>query len=136
MSAVLNTKRALERRLSQGLTGVSIAYEGVSFTPPNNATYLRTQFLIAQPDDPTIGDLYYRERITFQVFVVGLSNKGTASALQTAEQVRALFKKGTTLNESGTNIYVLGTPKISGTSVVNDRIIIPVMIEIVAEVYE
>ena len=135
MSAVINTKRALERRLSQGLVGVQIAYENVSFTPPTNAAYVRTQFLISKPDDPVISDLYYRERITFQVFVIDLSNKGTASALTLAERIRALFKKGTTINESGTNIYVLNTPKISGTTIVNDRVIVPIMIEVVAEVY-
>ena len=132
MSAILNTKRASERRLNT--LGLPIAFEGSSFTPPNSL-YLRCQFQIRNPDDPVIGDKYYRERIQFQVFVADVLNTGTGNALEKAELVRGLFPKGHTLIESGTRIYVLGTPQISGTIITNDRLVVPVMIDLVAEVY-
>lgn len=135
MSAIINTKKALERKLKQTLGSTPIAVEGVSFTPPTNAVYVRVQIVPQSPDDPTIGDMYYRERMTFQVFVADSTGKGTLPALQVAETIRSSFHKGFTTIESGTNIYVLDTPQIAGASVINDRVIVPVFIQVVAEVF-
>lgn len=135
MSAIINTKKALERKLKQTLGTLKIAFEGVSFTPPTDQAYVRVQIVPQSPDDPVIGDLYYRERITLQVFVADSSGKGTTPALQIAEQIRAAFHKGFTTTESGYNIYILDTPQIAGTSVSNDRVIVPVLIQVVTEVF-
>lgn len=132
MSAILNTKRAAERKLST--LAYPIAFENVEFTP-NTGVYLKTQFTIQSPDDPVIGDRYYRERITFQVFVTDDLGKGTANALTVAESIRALFDKGSTMNEAGTNIYVLNTPRISGSMVTKERLVVPIMIDLVVEVF-
>lgn len=132
-SPITNIKRAAERMLSGLTPSVPIAYESVSFAPPSGM-YMRVQFQIQRPDDPVIGDLYYRERMTMQVFVIDAANKGTAGAIAKAESIRDLFKKGTTMVESGTNIYVLDTPQISGSAVVDDRLIVPVFINLVGEV--
>lgn len=132
MSAILNTKRAAERKL---LTlGFPVAFENVDFTP-SSGVYLKTQFQIQNPDDPVIGDNYYRERISFQVFVTDDLGKGTANALTVAEDVRNLFGKGSFIDESGTHIYVLQTPKISGSAVTKDRLVVPILIDLVAEVF-
>jgi hypothetical protein len=132
MSAILNTKRAAERKL---LTlGFPVAFENVDFTP-NTGVYLKTQFQIQSPDDPVIGDTYYRERINFQVFVTDDLGKGTANALTVAEAVRNLFEKSSFMDESGTHIYVLSTPRISGSAVTKDRLVVPVIIDLVAEVF-
>ena len=132
MSAILNTKRAAERKL---LTlGFPVAFENVEFTP-NTGVYLKSQFQVQNPDDPVIGDKYYRERINFQVFVTDDLGQGTANALTVAEAVRALFTKGSFMDEAGTHIYVLDTPRISGSSVTKERLVVPVMISLVAEVF-
>ena len=132
MSAILNTKRLTERRLNT--LSIPVAYENASFTPPSTA-YLRVQFSIRTPDDPVIGDKYYRERISLQVFVADQLNIGTANAISIAESVKALFPKGETFDELGTNIYVLTTPRISGSVVTRERLIVPVLIDLVAEVF-
>ncbi len=131
---ILDTKRALERHLGTLVPAVPIAYEGVSFTPPDNQMYLHTQFVIQQPDDPTIGDMYYRERISFQVFVCDVLNKGTATALAKAEAIRSHFDKGSFFLESGTRIHVLTTPKIDNAVTTEDRLVVPVVIDVIAEV--
>lgn len=136
MASILNTKKALERKLSQILPSVPIAFENVKFIAPVDELYIRTQFIINQPEDPTISDRYYRERFTFQVFVCDLLNIGTSSAFQTAEIIRSEFDKGFYINENGTNIHILNTPQIAGSTVVGDRIIVPVLIEVVSEVYK
>ena len=134
-SPILNAKKAVERRLATLLPSLPTSYEGVKFTPPSSM-YLRTQFQLQSPDDPVIGDSYYRERITFQVFVVDTLDKGTALAISKAEEIRSLFAKGTTMQEDGNNIYVLTTPQLTGTAITNDRLVVPVLVTLVVEVYK
>ena len=134
MSAILNIKKAAERRLATAFPATQIAYENVKFDPPASM-YFRTQFLVSPPDDPVIGDAYYRERLQFQIFVVDKVNAGTANAYSVAEQIRAVFSKATTMQEQGTNIYVLRTPQVSGSIVASDRMVVPVIVTLVGEVF-
>lgn len=133
MSAILDTKRMAERLLNT--LSYDIAVENDSFTPVPTETYLRVQFAIRTPEDPVIGDRYYRERITLQVFVCAPLNEGTGEAIEVAEEVRALFFKGQTFIEDATRIYVLNTPRISGNAITTDRLVVPVIIDLVSEVY-
>jgi hypothetical protein len=129
---VLSAKKACERRLST--LSLPTAYEGISFTPPSGL-YLATQLKVNTPDEPTIGDTYYRERITFQVFVCDVLNKGTGNALAVVEQVRDLFPKGLTLTEGAYTIHFLNQASVKGSVVTEDRLVYPVMIDMFVEVY-
>jgi hypothetical protein len=132
-SPISSTKRAVERRLNTLSPLVPIAYENISFVPPTGM-YLRTQFTIQNPDDPVYGAGYYREHITFQVFVCEELNKGTVSAQTKAEAIRTLFTKGTSFTEDDYRIHVLRTPQIAGSIVTSDRLVIPVLIGLTVEV--
>lgn len=132
--AIIETKRAAERHLLALTPAVPTAFEGVTFNPPTGI-YQRLQFIIRQPDDPVLGKGYYRERLSMQVFICAELNKGTAEAITRAELVRNWFTKGTTLQEGNIRIHVLTTPQITGTIVTQDRLVCPVIIELVAEVY-
>lgn len=132
MNPVLDVKRYCERRLNT--LGYPTAYENVSFTPPQDQLYLSTQFGTPRIDDPVYGDLYHREVIQFQVFVVDLKGIGTANAIAKAEEVRSLFYRGLTAIESSTRMSILKTPQIAGNSIVQGRLVVPVLITIVAEI--
>lgn len=132
--AIVEIKRAAERHLNNITPSVPTGWEGVSFTPPNSL-YQRVQFTIQSPDDPVLGTGFHRERVTMQVFIVGEINKGTSEVINRAETVRDRFAKGLVLNENNVKIHVLRTPQIAGTAIASDRIICPVVIELVAEVY-
>jgi hypothetical protein len=136
MSSIINTKRALERRLKNNFPSTQIAFENVDFKPPTNSLYLQTQLVVLQPEDVVIGSKYYRERFSFQVFVVDLLSKGTTNAISIAEQIRTLFDKGTFLEESGSRIHVWTTPRIDSADVVEQRLIVPVIIAVTTEVYK
>ena len=131
--SIKEIKRAAERHLSTMPSQWPTAYEGVSFNPPDG-NYLRVQFSIQPPDDPTLGLGYHRERIQLQVFVVTSAGSGTAEALDKAEQIRERFAKGTFLLESSIRIYVLRTPSIRSAVVLKERLVIPVLIDLVCEV--
>jgi hypothetical protein len=134
--AIIESKRACEKHLKALSPDIPTAYEGLHFTPPANAMYQSTQFYIEQPDDPVFGTGYYRENFQFQVFVADVKGKGTAAALTRAELIRQHFKKGTTLFEAGFKILILETPKVAGTAITEDRIVVPVIISAITEVYE
>ena len=131
--SVLKTQKGLIKHLNLLVPAVPTAYEGASFNAPATI-YQRLQFRINQPDDPVLGTGYYRERIEMQIFVNAPTNKGTGEALTRAELLRTHFKKGTTISEDGILIHILETPQISGTVAFGDRIICPVLIDVVAEV--
>lgn len=132
MSAILSTKKAAEQRIAT--LGIPTAYENSAFTPVANQKYLRVQFLIQPPVDPTLGDKYYRENIQLQVFVCDLLNQGTASSITTAETIRALFAKGWSAQEGIYRISNFSTPRISGSAKTSDRLVTPVLIDLVTEV--
>ena len=132
--AIIEIKRAAERKLTLLSPSLPTAWEGVTFNPPNGL-YQRVQFTIQSPDDPVLGNGFHRERMTMQVFVVGDANKGTSEVITRAELIRLHFAKGLVLQEGNIKIHVLKTPQIAGSSIASERVICPVLIELVAEVY-
>lgn len=133
---IANTKRACERALKALLPTTKIAFENIQFTPPNNEMYIRTQFVVRPLNDPVMSSKFYRERISFQVFVIDLPAIGTNNALTIAETIRARFDKGTCFSENGTRILVLETPQIAGNTIVENRLVTPVLIDLIAETFK
>lgn len=127
--AILNIKKALEKRLATLAPSISTAYEGVSFTPVQGTPYQRCYVVPRRPENPTLGDSYYREVGEFQIFLAYPSNKGSGEVLARAELVQQHFARGTTLTEGGLEINILRTPQISGSAISGDRIIVPVIIQ-------
>ena len=132
---LLNIKKAFEKKLATLSPAIATAYEGVSFTP-STAPYQRVMLVPSQPLNPTIGTEHYREVGSFQVFLNYPANKGSGEAIARASQIRTLFKRGTTLIEDTTEVKILTTPQISGNSIVQDRIVVPVIISYIADVFE
>jgi hypothetical protein len=132
--AIIQIKRAAERKLIELSPSFPTAWESVTFNPPDGL-YQRVQFTIQAPDDPVLGTGFHRERMQMQVFVVGNANKGTSEVLERIELVRNHFAKGLVLDEDGIKIHVLSTPQITGSSIASERVICAVIIKLVAEVY-
>lgn len=128
MSIVL-IKKALEKKLSVMPGTISTAYESVSFTPVQGVPYQRVQVIPRRPENPTIGDSYYREIGEFQVFLAYPNNSGTAQVLAQAELVQQHFARGTTITEGSLEVIIPRTPQIAGSTVVGDRIVVPVIIQ-------
>lgn len=135
--AITESETALRRRLIQSFPDVPVAIENVGFEPdPDADIYLAVQFVIHPPTDPTYGPYYYRENISFQIFVSDRLGKGTNDAKNLAEQIRAVFYKGLSLEEDGYRLHILKTPQISGSVVTSDRLLVPLMIPVEVEVYK
>jgi len=127
--AIVLIKKALEKRLATMSPVITTAYSAVSFTPTQGVPYQRVQLVPRRPENPTFGDSYYREVGEFQIFLAYPSNKGEAEVLARAELVQQHFARGTTLTEGGLDIIIQKTPQITGSTIVGDRIIVPVIIQ-------
>jgi hypothetical protein len=134
MAEILNIKKAVERKLSQVAGSVPTAHEGVEFVPPVNAMYQRTQLVFKDPDDPSFPIGYHRENLQFQIFICDIKGKGTATALTRAELLRTTFHKGWSTTEGNVLIRSLETPKIGSVFITNDRVVVPVLIDLTCEV--
>lgn len=133
MSAILDAKRAVERRLIQAFPTTAVSLENVEFNP-TDTLYLRTAFRVNKPTDDSIGNDCYRENITFTVFVCDKLNKGTGNAINVAEQVRSTFYKRLTLQENTTRVHVLQVPQVGTAVKTVDRLVVPVVISLTVEV--
>ena len=133
--AIKEVKKAVRERLKALTPALPTALEGMSFTPPTGM-YQRLQFVVEPPTDPTFGTYFYRENVQVQIFVVDKLDVGTTNAETRAELIRDWFNKGLTLTEGNVRMHVLRTPHVSSAAVAADRIIVPVLIQVTAEVYE
>ena len=134
MGVLKTTKKLIEKNLKLLTPILPIAWENQSFTPPaDGSTYLRCNLQIGKPDDRIFGGGYYRENATFNVYVMDRLNIGTGNALNIAENIRTLFKKTSTFEEGSTRVHILLTPRIAGSIVTNDRLVIPLSIELTIE---
>lgn len=127
--AIVQIKKALEKRLSTLTPSIATAYESVSFTPVQGTPYQRAQIVPRKPENPTMGDSYYRETGELQVFLAYPSNLGTAQVLARAELVQQHFARGTTIVEGSLEVIISKTPQIAGSTVIGDRIVVPVIIQ-------
>lgn len=132
--AIKTIKKLLEKHLSLMTPPISTAYENTNFKPVDGQPYQRVQVTPLSPDNPTLGDDYYRERGEFQVFLAYPVNKGAADALLRAEAVQTHFKRGTVLQEGNIRLHILKTPTVSGSIISGDRYVVPVIIQYEAEV--
>jgi hypothetical protein len=135
-SPIITAKKLVEKKLltlpaTNPVT--PIAWENVAFTAPTGK-YLRCTLQILKPNDTCIGSGdYYRENMRLSVYVCDKLNIGTTGALQTAEDIRALFYKRLTMEESGIRVQVLKTPHIAGCAVTADRLVVPISVELTVE---
>ena len=135
MGILRTTKKLVENRLKTLTPALPIAWESVAFQPPaDGSKYLRCNLAIRQPDDPCIGGGdYYRENVTMFIYVMDKLNIGTGGAYDTAEAIRSLFKKKTTLQEGNTRVHILSTPHIAGSAITSDRLVIPISVQLTVE---
>lgn len=132
--AILEVQEAVMQKLYEMPGNLPTAFEGISFEGAGREMYQRLQFNILPPDDPTFGTYYHRENVEVQIFVVDRLEKGTSPALEYAQKLKKHFHKGLTLEEDGVRMHILRTPRISSAAILLDRLVIPVLIPLTAEV--
>ncbi len=132
--SIVKISAAFEKKLNTLETNFPTAYENVQFTPVTGTAYQRVRILPAQPDNPTIGDSYYREVGLFEVILFYPLDIGRNAAQVKAEAIKALFKRGLAMVEDGLTVVVDRTPSIASAVQLDDRYVVPITISYYAEV--
>lgn len=128
-------RKAFEKRLALMSPALSTAFENVAFTPVTGTPFQRVNLLPGQPENPTIGNPYYREVGLFQITLCYPQNTGPALAEARAEAIIQHFKRSTSMTEDGQTVLVIRTPTKSPAYKENDRYCIAISIFYRSEVF-
>lgn len=123
---------ALETRLNAIAAPLATAWENVEFAPTGGVEYQKVDILFVEPENPTFGASFNRQRGFMQVQLRYPLNTGRKDALARAEAVKNWFPRGLSLLDSGVTTIVEKTPEISKGGVIDDRYVVNVRIRFFA----
>jgi len=125
--SIVSVRAALQSKLN-GMAALDTAWENISYTPVVGTPYQAAYVMPAIPDNPTMGDDFYREQGIFQISLFYPLQEGTAIAEARAQLIRTTFKRGTSMTSGGVTVRIDKTPEIGAGRVDGDRWHIPVKI--------
>ena len=134
-----NIRLAFEKKLTampSGLGASKTAFENVAFTPTVGTAYQRSALAPITPENPTLGDGYFREVGFYQVVLSYPKGTGVGNITTMAELVQDYFKRGTTLVEGSDKIIVDRTPQISPVYINDNRAEITIRIRYYSEQFD
>jgi hypothetical protein len=132
--SIAKISAAFEKRLATIASNIATAYENVPYIPVEGTPYQRVKLLPSQPENPTLGDGYYREVGFFEIVLFYPINSGRGVGQLKAEAIKAHFARGLSMSESGLTVKVMRTP-IIGSAVQDSKCyIIPISINYYAEI--
>lgn len=132
----LKIQRAFENRLLALDPVFPTEFENQKFEPKNGVAYQSTKLFPSQPENPTLGDDYYREVGFFQINLFYPANDSIQPARAKADAIKQHFKRGTFITQEGQVIKITRTPT-AATSIPNgDWVVIPITIFYSSEIFE
>lgn len=127
-------RKALDKKLT-ALGAFATVHENEVYAPITGTPYQESYLLPANPDNSTLGQSHYLEIGIFQVSLKYPPGKGPVEAQARAEAIKAHFKRGTTLVESGVQVLITETPAIAAGFMSGDRYVVPVSITYQADIF-
>jgi hypothetical protein len=136
VASLKSIKAALEARLVAIASPLPTQWENVVFVPPTDGSaYQAADLLPASPDNPTLGDGFYREIGLLQVTLLYPLNGGSGTAYAKAEAIRDWFPRGLSLSSGGITVKIQRTPAIGPKRIAEDRFILPISVRYYADVF-
>jgi hypothetical protein len=134
--------KALELQLQAFDPTFPTAWENVNYEPPYDNSgpepeplpYQATFVLMAKPENPTMGDNFFRQRGYMQVSLRYPPNKGAGDARRRAGMLRDHFRRGLSMTSGGVTTTVEETPEIGSGSNDGDRYVINVFVRFYANI--
>jgi len=138
--SIVYVRAALQSKLDGIAPSLATAWENVGYTPVVGTPYQAAYVLAAEPENPTMGDGFYREQGIFQISLFYPLKNGTYTAEHRAQVIRDTFKRGTSITPGEiydwydyyfapfVTVRIEKTPEISQGRVDGDRWHIPVKI--------
>lgn len=126
--SIVSVRAALQTKLNAIPGGIPVAWENVDYTPIAGTPYQAAYVIPAEPENPTMGDDYYREQGIFQISLFYPIQNGTLTCETRAELIRTTFKRGESMTSGSVTVRINKTPEISQGRVDGDRWMIPIKI--------
>lgn len=111
------------------------AWENVAFATNNPLPFQKIILMPATPENPTMGDGFYREVGMIQITLVWPGGLGTKAVTDRAGLIKSTFARGSTFEADGITVRVLRTPAILTGSVVDNSFLLPVRIQYQADIF-
>ena len=118
---------ALETALQAVDPTFPTAWENVDFIPPITA-YQVVTVLFAQPENPTLGNAFFRQRGYMQVQLRYPIGTGKQAAVAKAEAIQTAFKRGSSVSSGGITATIERSPEIMAGYTDENRFIVNVKI--------
>ncbi|PRC92673.1 phage tail terminator-like protein [Solimicrobium silvestre] len=128
-------RAALETALVAVMPTFQFAWENVMFVPTAGIPFAKVTLKMAQPQNPTLGAGFHRER---GIMFVGLAyplGQGSLASMTQAELIKTAFARGSSFASNGVTVIVDSTPEIVPAITDADRYNIPVKIRFWADIY-
>jgi hypothetical protein len=109
-------------------------YENVFYKPTKGVPFQRVQVVFATPENPTIGDNFYRELGFMQVTLYFPLQNGARDSATWAQTVRAAFYRGRTFVTGKVTTTISQTMSRLPSIVEDDRFVVPLRIPFFANV--
>lgn len=118
-----DVKLALQRNWylpTQLLSSYAVAKENVTFTPTDNAAYVKLSFVPNQPNPITMGGTAVGTDLTTGIYTIELfypSNTGDAQSLSDFETVRTRFPSGKLISNNNQVVQIMSCGRTVGSIV-------------------
>lgn len=132
--SIIKIRAALEGHLNAMQPPVITNWQNVPFDPVAGEPYQIITMMNADPVNPTLGDGHYREVGFFQIMLCYPVGDGPNDIETRIEAIKATFRRGTTLLNSGITVTISRTPATSPAIVNADRYCVPVRVPYYADV--
>lgn len=132
----LAIRRAMETRLASIEPSIATAWENDDFEPVEGVPYQEAYMLYARPENPTMGDGFYRQRGYMQVTLRYPLNTGPYDAGLRGEMIREAFKRGLSVQADGVETKIDETPEVPGGAVIDGRYVIVMRIRFYADLFK
>lgn len=131
----IKIRQALEAALATITPKVDTQYENIAYTPKTGVPYQAAYLIMNRPDNPTLGDSFYREKGIFQITLRYPLLGGTISVMTQAEKIRNLFSRGQTFTKDTIRVLIDKTPEIRTLPNEADRFVVAVKVPFSCDIF-
>ena len=132
--SIADIRDALEIALASITPEIATAWESVAFEPTPGIPYQAVNLLFAEPENPTMGGDFHRERGIIQITLAYPIDEGPQALEARAQLIRDAFPRAQTFTRNAITVIIEKTPEISPGQIDGDRRRVPVKIRFFANI--
>jgi hypothetical protein len=133
--SLLVIRQQLETALDTLSTGqIETNYENVFYRPTKDVAFQRVQVVFATPENPTMGDNFYREQGFMQATLYFPLQSGAKDSAIWAQTLRTSFYRGRSFVTGKVTTVISATMNRLPSIVEDDRFVVPCRIPFFANV--